>query len=82
MENFDKYLSMLKELLIEYSPRVLYALVLLIVGLFIISLIVKGSKKLMRKRGLEETLIKFLSNLIGWTLKILLFVSIIAKLGS
>lgn len=81
MENFDKYLSMLKELLIDYSPRILYAIVLLIVGLFIISLIVKGSKKIMRKGGLEETLIKFLSNLIGWTLKILLFVTIIAKLG-
>ncbi|NNK82732.1 MAG: mechanosensitive ion channel [Flavobacteriaceae bacterium] len=81
MENFERYLNMLKELLIEYSPKVLYALVLLLVGLFIISLIVKGSKKLMYKRGFEETLIKFLSNLIGWTLKILLFVSIIAKLG-
>lgn len=81
MENLNEYFGILKGLLLEYSPKVVYAIVLLIVGLFIISLIVKGAKKVMRKRGFEETLIKFLSNLIGWALKILLFVSIIAKLG-
>ena len=81
MEKLEKYLTMLKELLIDYSPRILYAIVLLIVGLFVISLLVKGSKKIMHKSKLEDTLIKFLSNLIGWTLKILLFVTIIAKLG-
>ena len=81
MKNFDKYLLMLKELLVEYTPRILTAIVILIVGLIIISLIIKMTKKIMRKRGLEETLIKFLSNLIGWSLKILLFVTVIAKLG-
>ena len=35
----------------------------------------------MKKRGVDETLQKFLANLLGWTLKILLFVSVTAKLG-
>jgi len=77
----EKYLDALKNLLIEYSPKVLTALAILIVGLFIISLIIKMTKKVMNKRGVEETLQKFLANLLGWTLKILLFVSVIAKLG-
>lgn len=77
----EKYLEALKNLIIEYSPKVLTALVILIVGLFIISLIVKMTKKVMRKQGVDETLQKFLTNLLGWTLKILLFVSVIAKLG-
>jgi small conductance mechanosensitive channel len=77
----EKYLDIFKNLLIEYSPKVLTALVILIVGLLIISLIIKMTKKVMTKRGVDETLQKFLSNLLGWTLKIVLFVSVVAKLG-
>lgn len=77
----EKYLDTFKNLLIEYSPKVLTALVILIVGLLIISLIIKMTKKVMTKRGVDETLQKFLSNLLGWTLKIVLFVSVVAKLG-
>lgn len=77
----EKYLEAIKNLLIEYSPKVLTALVILIVGLFIISLIIKMTKKVMKKRGVDETLQKFLANLLSWALKILLFVSVVAKLG-
>ncbi len=77
----EKYLEIIKKLLIDYSPKVIYALVLLIVGLFVIRLFVKGATKVMRKRGLDDSLQKFLSNLIGWTLKILLFVIVVSKLG-
>jgi small conductance mechanosensitive channel len=77
----EKYLELIKNLLIEYSPKVLTALFILIIGLFIIQMIIKMSKKLMEKRNVDETLQKFLVNLLGWTLKILLFVSVVAKLG-
>ena len=43
-------LKNLRKLLIEFAPRVLTALVILIVGLFIISLIIKTAKK-----GYEKT---------------------------
>ena len=78
---FQEYLEKLISLIIEYSPRVIYALVLLIVGLFIISLIVNGSRKVMAKRGVDVTLQKFLGNLLSWTLKVLLIVAVISKLG-
>lgn len=77
----EKYLEALKNLLIEYSPKVLTALAILIIGLFIIGFIIKITKKVMAKRGVDETLQKFLANLLNWTLKILLFVSVAAKLG-
>ncbi len=77
----EKYFEALKNLLIEYSPKVITALVILIIGLFIISLIIRMTKKVMTKRGVDETLQKFLTNLLSWTLKILLLVSVIAKLG-
>ena len=77
----EKYFDALKNLLIQYSPKVLTALAVLIVGLFIIGMIIKMTKKVMNKRGVDETLQKFLANLLSWTLKILLFVSVAAQLG-
>jgi small conductance mechanosensitive channel len=77
----EKYFDSILRLLIEYSPKVLTALIILIIGLFIISILLKMAKKVMMKRGVEDTLVKFLSNLLNWTLKILLFVAVAAKLG-
>ena len=77
----EKYLEALYKLLIEYSPKILTALAILIIGLFIIGFVIKVTKKVMVKRGVDETLQKFLANLLSWTLKILLFVSVAAKLG-
>ncbi len=68
-------------LIIDYSPKVITALVILIVGLFLISLVTKLTKRIMKKRGVDETLQKFLNNLLGWALKILLFVTVISNLG-
>ena len=77
----EKYVEKFKELLIEYTPKVLTALAILIVGLFIINLIVKTSKRLMKRQNVDETLQKFLGSLMSWALKALLFVTVIAKLG-
>ncbi len=77
----ENYLKAIYKLLVEYSPKILTALAILIIGLFIIGFIIKVTKKVMAKRGVDETLQKFLANLLSWTLKILLFVSVAAKLG-
>lgn len=77
----ETYLEKLKDLLIEFTPTIITALAILIIGLFIINLIVKASRKVMEKRGVDVTLQKFLGNLVGWILKILLIVTVIAKLG-
>jgi small conductance mechanosensitive channel len=44
-------------------------------------LAVKASKKLMKVGGLDETLQKFLGNLVNWALKILLIITVMSKLG-
>ncbi len=77
----EKYLDSLKKLLLEYSPKVLTALAILIIGLIIIGFINKLVKNLMKARSVDETLRKFLTNLINWALKILLVVSVAAELG-
>ncbi|WBX71419.1 mechanosensitive ion channel family protein [Tenacibaculum retecalamus] len=76
-----KYLDQIQNLLVEYSPKALTALVLLIVGLFAIKMIVKVSKKVMNKQHVDLTLQKFLGDLLSWSLKALLFVTVVSQLG-
>ncbi len=77
----EEYLENFKNIITEYSPSVLAALAMLIIGLIAISFVLKITKRIMKKRGVEDTLQSFLANLLGWTLKILLFVMVISKLG-
>jgi len=77
----ENYIEDIKDLLFEYAPSVITALVILIVGLFAIKFIVNSSRKIMNKRGVDITLQKFLLNLGSWILKILLFITVISQLG-
>ena len=65
----------------EYGIKVLGAIVIWIVGSWIIKKITKATRKVMEKKHYDESLQKFLVNLIGWILKILLVVTILANLG-
>ena len=77
----EKYLNYATDLLVKYGPKVIMDLLLLIIGLYVIKFIVRTFKKVMSARNLEVTLQKFLGNLLGWTLKVLLFVTVAATLG-
>ncbi|KAB8152023.1 mechanosensitive ion channel [Kordia sp. TARA_039_SRF] len=70
-----------EQIIFDYGLKVVAALAILIIGLFIIKMIVRVSKKIMRKRGIDDTLQKFLGSLLSWTLKILLFVIVASQLG-
>jgi small conductance mechanosensitive channel len=76
-----EYIEKLWTLILEFSPQILIALAILIIGLLVIRILTKVSRKMMAKGGLDKTLQKFLSNLVNWTLKILLFIVVISKLG-
>ena len=77
----EQYIIKLKALLIEYSPKALTALAMLLIGLFVIKLITSASKKLLKKQKIDTTLQKFLSDLLNWGLKAFLFITVISQLG-
>ncbi len=74
-------LNHLVEFISDYGIRILGAIVIWIVGSWIIKKILNSTKKLMTRQEYEISLQKFLINLISWTLKILLFLTILSKLG-
>lgn len=75
------YASTFLKVLIDYSPKVISAFVILFVGLYAIRIINRIIRKIMVKRDLDPTLTKFLADILFWVLRVLLFVSFISKLG-
>lgn len=71
----------LASLIYDYSIKIAIALLILVVGLWLTSFVTKTAKKLMIKRNVEITLTNFLGNIIFWTLRIMLFITVISKLG-
>jgi len=77
----DQYITSFTKVLIDYSPKLIAALLLLVVGIWSIRFITTVSRKIMVKREIEPTLIEFLSDILFWGLRIVLFIAVISKLG-
>ena len=75
------YASLLWNAVLDYSPKIISAFVILIVGIYAIRFIAGLIKKIMIKRELDPTLTKFLADILIWALRILLFIAFISKLG-
>jgi len=69
------------ELGIEYAPRLALAIITLLIGLWIISGITKLIKLSMERSKVDPTLIPFMSSLVSWILKVLLFISVASMIG-
>jgi len=81
IHSFADYVDRFIALLINYSPKLISALIVLFVGLYVIRLINRLVRKLMVRRELDPTLSKFLADSLLWALRVLLFISVISKLG-
>ena len=79
--NIDTLINKGLEFLTTYGIQVIGAIIIWIIGSWIIKKILKITDTVMSKKEYDESLKKFLLNLIGWTLKILLILAILSKLG-
>ncbi|WP_421919916.1 mechanosensitive ion channel family protein [Marinifilum sp.] len=66
---------------LEYAPKLLLAIITLIIGLWIIKGITKGVKKLMEKNQLDETLKPFIIGMLSILLKIMLLIAVVGMIG-
>ena len=69
------------ELGLTYAPRLALAIITLLIGLWIISGISKLVIASMERSKVDPTLIPFMSSLISWLLKLLLFISVASMVG-
>jgi small conductance mechanosensitive channel len=81
IHSFQEYADQFINVLIDYSPKLVSAFIILFIGLYAIRIINRLAKKIMAKRELDATLSRFLADSLLWALRVLLFVTFISRLG-
>ncbi|MEQ6167085.1 MULTISPECIES: mechanosensitive ion channel domain-containing protein [unclassified Ekhidna] len=77
----SKYTQMASDIIMTWGPKVIAAIVTLLIGLWIIGIITRGIAKTMQKRDVDPSLRPFLKSLISAVLKVMLFISVIGMVG-
>ena len=87
-EQVNEYSNQVQSLITEYTPTILSgawsllgAIVVLIVGLWLIKKITKSIRKTMEKRGVDPSLVPFLTSLLNFGLKALLVITVVGMIG-
>jgi len=79
--NMEEYASTAINQTLEYAPKLALAIVTLIIGLWIISVVTNILGKALIASKTDKTLIPFLRSLTSWGLKVLLFISVASMVG-
>lgn len=81
MKNLEKYADQAVGLLMTYGPKIVLAIIVLIVGLIVIKPVVRGIRNAMNKRNVDPSLVPFISALVNVLLKLILFISVASMVG-
>ena len=79
--NANEYSKEIIDLIWIYGPKVITALLTLIVGLWIIGILTRSIGKGMDKRNVDPSLKPFIKSLINAVLKVMLIISVIGMVG-
>ena len=81
MEMIDSFSDWVIDLAITYGLKFIAALVILVIGLWVIKLVMKALSRLMEKRDVDPSLRGFLNSLLGILLKVMLLITVISMMG-
>lgn len=81
MENPEKWMNLAIEKIMDYGPKIIMAIIIYLVGAWLIKKLIGVARKVMAKGNYDESLQKFLLNLVNWGLKIFLIITVISTLG-
>ena len=77
----EKYTDYAVELTKNYGPKVLLAIVVLILGLWFIKILSKTLLRFLNKRDIDPALKSFLKSFLSITLKLILLITVISMVG-
>ena len=80
-DKMSHYTDTAVELAMAYGPRLILALIVLVLGLWIINRLVRVLGKAMERSSTDPTLTNFFSNLVSIGLKALLLISVASMIG-
>lgn len=81
MDVIENYFKQIVDLVVIYGGRLLLAVIVLIIGLWLIKRLVRMMDKGMEKRNVDPSLRPFLKSILGALLKIMLLISILSMVG-
>ncbi|SDQ67824.1 mechanosensitive ion channel family protein [Flagellimonas zhangzhouensis] len=81
MEKAEEWITYGLDLIKEFGPKLVTAIIIYIIGMWVIKRVVRGTRTVMSKSKYDESLQKFLLNLFSWALKIFLVIIVISRLG-
>ncbi len=81
MESLQGYWQTAVELLMTYLPKLVLAIIVLIAGLWLIRLVLKGMDRGLGRSNIELSLQKFLRSFLSIVLKALLLISVASMVG-
>lgn len=81
MENAEIWIEKGIDFIITYGPKLIGAILIFIIGSWVVNKIIGASRKAMSKSKYDESLQRFLLNLASWALKIFLIIIVISQLG-
>lgn len=76
-----EWMDQVTGMLVEYAPKVIGALLTLIIGFILAGIVSRIARKGMDKRGVDASLTPFLTSLIGITIKLLVLLSAASMFG-
>jgi small conductance mechanosensitive channel len=81
MEQFKIYWDMAAAMIMQYAPKALLAIIVLLIGLRIIKLMTRAMDRAMERTQTDLSLRRFLTSLIGVLLRIMLIISVASMIG-
>jgi len=80
-KDWQVYAEIYGRKLIDFLPNVIGAVIMLLIGIWIIKIINRVVDRFFQRKDYDVTLENFIASLISWGLKILLFVLVVTQLG-
>ncbi len=81
MEILNDNKDMIMDLVTKYGLKIVTAIIILIIGLWIVKMIVNAVGKVLKKRNMDDSLQGFLRSLLGGLLKIMLVIAVLGHVG-
>jgi small conductance mechanosensitive channel len=80
-DTLQNLMTTIYDLGVKYGLKIIFAVLTLVIGLWIIKALTKGIVKNMEKRDVDATLRQFLKSLLSMILKVLLIITVISMVG-
>ena len=81
MEDIDKYYDHANTFIMDYGPKLIGAILVLLIGMKLVKTITKATRKVMLKKGMDASLIPFLMGIMEMMLKALVLISVMSMIG-